>query len=167
MYFEECDIQGVKIGLLLKGGGCENVGKIYTLPNIELQAGRDLDGIRRCILHSALLAQGKGCPPMIASVVAGSPEDLVMVTAKRQLLRHIGSHNPSKALDCLEKRLTNEINELGIGPSGFSGKTTVLATFIDTVARHPASFFVHISYFCWASRRGILEYHHKKASYAL
>lgn len=158
MYFEEGDAEGVSIGLILKGGGCENVGRTYTLPNMELKAGRDLDGIRRCVLDSAQKAQGQGCPPMIASVVAGSPEDLVAVEAKRQLLRRIDSKNPVPELAELEERLTREINELGIGPGGFGGKTTVMTTFVRLLGRHPASFFVHISYFCWASRRAFLEW---------
>lgn len=165
IYFEERDETGVEMGLILKGGGCENVGLTYKLPNLELQAARNLDGIRRCVLDSAQKAQGQGCPPMIASVVAGSPVDLITVEAKRQLLRGIDRKNPVSTLDAFEKKLTKEINELGIGPGGFGGKNTVMATFVSLVGRHPASFFVTISYFCWASRRAVLQWKNGSATF--
>ncbi|MBI2464149.1 fumarate hydratase [Candidatus Peregrinibacteria bacterium] len=163
IYFEERDEPGVEMGLILKGGGCENVGLTYKLPNLELQATRNLDGIRRCVLDSAQKAQGQGCPPMIASVVAGSPADLIAIEAKRQLFRSIETKNSVPELDAFEKKLTREINELGIGPGGFGGKNTVMATFVSLVGRHPASFFVTISYFCWASRRAILQWNNGSA----
>jgi fumarate hydratase class I len=40
---------------------------------------------------------------------------------------------------------------------GFGGKTTLLGCKIGVLNRLPASFFVSISYMCWAYRRqGIL-----------
>ena len=73
--------------------------------------------------------------------------------------------NPDQNLAALEKRLTDEANELGIGPMGFGGKTTVLDTKITHLNRLPASFFVTISYSCWAYRRRKLSWKDGQAVY--
>ena len=39
------------------------------------------------------------------------------------------------------------------GPMGFGGHTTLLGTKIGVLNRLPASFFVSVSYMCWAYRR--------------
>jgi fumarate hydratase class I len=44
-------------------------------------------------------------------------------------------------------------NDLGIGPMGFGGKTTLLGCKIGAANRVPASYFVSVSYMCWAYRR--------------
>ena len=156
IYFKERAKKGLAVGLILKGGGSENIGLTYKLPNPELNAGRDLEGIRRCVLDACQKAQGFGCPPMIVSVVAGSPKDLVAVEAKKQLLRKVGTKNLNPTLSKWETQVLREINELGIGPSGFGGKSTALAAHLMLLGRHPACYFVEISFFCWASRRGRL-----------
>lgn len=163
IYFREREQKGADIGLILKGGGSENIGQTYKLPNAELKAGRDLEGIRRCVLDACEKAQGLGCPPMIVSVAAGSPKDLVAVDAKIRLLRPIDYINPNPKLRAFEKKMVKEINELGIGPGGFGGKTTALAVFLNLVGRHPASYFVEVSFFCWASRRGAISFVPKKS----
>jgi fumarate hydratase, class I len=154
IYFEEWENEKLEISLLLKGGGSENIGLTYKLPDISLNAGRDLKGVEKCILDAVIKAQGKGCPPYILSVVIGSPKDLLAVEAKKQLLRTLDSKNPNLELAEFEEKITEKINKLDIGPMGFGGKTTALKTFITACGRHPASYFVEISFFCWAARRG-------------
>jgi fumarate hydratase class I len=61
--------------------------------------------------------------------------------------------NPDPRLAELEVRLTSEANQLGIGPMGFGGETTVLGVKMQSMHRLPASFFVSVSYMCWAHRR--------------
>jgi fumarate hydratase class I len=73
--------------------------------------------------------------------------------AKYQLLRHLDDHNPEPELDAMETRLVDEANQLGIGPMGFGGKTTLLGVKIGTLGRVPASYFVSIASLCWAARR--------------
>lgn len=141
------------VALLLKGGGSENMSRQYSLPDETLGAGRDLDGVRRCVLDAAFKAQGFGCAPGILGVAVGGDRALGYETAKLQLLRPVGSRSPDRALAAMEKRLVEEINSLGIGPMGLGGRTTVLDVKIAGLSRLPASFFVTVAYMCWALRR--------------
>jgi tartrate/fumarate subfamily iron-sulfur-dependent hydro-lyase alpha chain len=154
IHFEEAD--ELEIDLLLKGGGSENVSAIYQLPNSSLNAHRDLDGVRKCILDAVFKAQGKGCPPYIIGCAIGGSIEEVAHNAKKQLLWNIGSINDDKQLAELEKQTLEQINQLGIGPLGLGGKTTALAVHIDSGVRHPASFFVGVSVGCWCLRRASL-----------
>jgi fumarate hydratase class I len=153
IHFEEVDGDELVVELILKGGGCENVGAQYKLPNSDLKAGRDLDGVRKVVLDAVYQAQGKGCAPGILGVAVGGDRGSSFLASKEALLRKIGDTNENATLDELEKRLTKESNELGIGPMGFGGKTTVIDTKIKATHRLPASFFVSVSYMCWAYRR--------------
>ncbi|MFA6170858.1 MAG: fumarate hydratase [Patescibacteria group bacterium] len=143
----------LKINLMLKGGGSENVSAIYSLPNIDLKADRNLEGVRKCVLDAVFKAQGKACPPYIIGVaLAGNLEEAASIS-KKQLLRKLNDKNPEKELFELEEKVLAEINELLIGPAGLGGKTTALGVKIASGVRHPASFFVGIAISCWAMRR--------------
>ncbi len=143
----------VTVRLVLKGGGCENVGAQYSLPNEKLKANRDLDGCRKVILDAVLQAQGKGCGPGILGVCIGGDRATGYEFSKEQLLRKLDDHNPNPELARLEQDIVETSNKLGIGPMGFGGKTTLLGTKIGVLNRLPASYFVSISYMCWAYRR--------------
>jgi fumarate hydratase class I len=156
IYMEETRESSLAIDLMLKGAGCENVGEIYKLPNAELNAQRNLDGVRKCVIDTVQRAQGKGCPPYILGVGIGATKDQVTRLAKEQLLRRLTDVNKIDELAALEKRVLNEINELGIGPMGLGGRTTALGVKIGVNHRHPASYFVDVSVSCWATRRGRL-----------
>jgi fumarate hydratase class I len=141
------------IRLILKGGGCENVGAQYSLPDSRVGAGRDLAGVKKCILDAVQQAQGKGCGPGVLGVTIGGDRATGYLASKEQFLRKMGDKNAVKELSLLEEECTREANELGIGPMGFGGKTTLLGTKITAMNRVPASFFVSVSYMCWAYRR--------------
>ncbi len=153
IHFEEVDGDDLSIELMLKGGGCENVGIQYSMPNSALGAGRDLAGVRKVVLDAVHKAQGQGCAPGILGVAIGGDRGTGYVKSKEVLFDKIGTRNPDPQLADLEERLTSEANQLGIGPMGFGGKTTVLDTKITGLHRLPASYFVTISYMCWAYRR--------------
>ena len=138
---------------MLKGGGCENVGAQYTLPNSALAAGRDLAGARKVILDAVVKAQGKGCGPGVLGICIGGDRGSGYIESKEQLLRSLTDKNPIKELANLEKSIVETANKLGIGPMGFGGKTTLLGCKIGHLNRLPASYFVSISYMCWAYRR--------------
>jgi fumarate hydratase class I len=142
-----------EIKLMLKGGGCENVGAQYSLPDARVGAGRDLKGVEKCSLDAVQNAQGKGCGPGILGVCIGGDRGTGYSASKEQFLRKIGDRNRDATLAALEARITEESNQLGIGPMGFGGKTTLLATKVTAMNRVPASFFVSVSYMCWAFRR--------------
>ncbi|GAP05391.1 hydro-lyases, Fe-S type, tartrate/fumarate subfamily, alpha region [Anaerolinea thermolimosa] len=153
IHFEECDGEELTIELMLKGGGCENVGRQYSLPDNTIKAGRDLEGVRRAALDAVWQAQGEGCAPGFLGISIGGDRGTSYIASKEALLRRVDDANPNPELADLEERITREANQLGIGPMGFGGKATVLGTKITTTHRLPASFFVTVSYMCWAYRR--------------
>ncbi len=146
----------LSIKVLLKGGGSENISQIYKLPCQKLDAHRNLDGVRKCIIDSIFQAQGKGCPPYIVGVAIGSCIEEVAHLSKQQLLRKIDDKNNIPVLQFLENQTLKEINQLSIGPLGLGGNTTCLGVKITSSVRHPASYFVGISISCWALRKGEL-----------
>lgn len=156
IHFDEWEHDYVQVGLLLKGGGSENCGCQYTVPSPEFPASRDLSGVRKAVLDAACKAQGLGCAPGILGVGVGGDRASSMLKAKEQLFRPLVDKNPDPELDAMEKRLHREVNELGIGPMGFGGKTTVLGVKLTQLHRVPASFFVSVAYMCWADRRKIM-----------
>jgi fumarate hydratase, class I len=154
IHFEEVNAdQPLMIELMLKGGGCENVGAQYSLPNNQLGAGRDLAGVRKVVLDAVQKAQGQGCAPGILGVAIGGDRGSSYVKSKEVLFDQLGERNADPELAVLEERLTQEANQMGIGPMGFGGKTTVIDTKITGLSRLPASYFVSVSYMCWAYRR--------------
>ena len=126
VHFHQHRSSEVQVRLMLKGGGCENVGAQYSLPLEKLHASRDLDGCRKVILDAVLQAQGKGCGPGILGVCIGGDRSIGYALSK-------------------------------IGPMGFGGKTTLLGVKITAANRVPASYFVSVSYMCWAFRRQGVE----------
>src|SRR6266850_2651292 len=141
------------VKLVLKGGGCENVGAQYSLPIEKLNANRDHDGCRKVILDAVLQAQGKGCGPGILGVCIGGDRATGYEFSKEQFLRKLDDQNENTELNRLEQDIVETANKLGIGPMGFGGKTTLLGTKIGALNRLPASYFVSVSYMCWAYRR--------------
>ena len=159
IHFEEVDEnQPLVIELILKGGGCENVGAQYKLPDNRLGAGRDLEGVRKVVLDAVYQAQGMGCAPGALGVAIGGDRGASYLASKEALFRDLDDRNPNEVLAELEDRLTDEANQLGVGPMGFGGKTTVLGTKIKGLHRLPASYFVSVSYMCWAFRRRKMIY---------
>jgi fumarate hydratase class I len=142
-----------EVKLILKGGGCENVGAQYSLPDSRVGAGRDIKGVKKCILDAVQQAQGKGCGPGVLGVTIGGDRATGYLASKEQLLRKMADKNPDPVLAQLEAECLSDANQLGIGPMGFGGKTTLMGVKVGALNRLPASFFVSISYMCWAYRR--------------
>lgn len=157
IHFHQHKKNTVEVKLMLKGGGCENVGAQYSLPHTALGAGRDLDGVRKVILDAVHKAQGKGCGPGVLGVCIGGDRGAGYIESKEQLLRSLDDKNDNLSLAELENEIVETSNKLGIGPMGFGGKTTLLGCKISALNRLPASFFVSISYMCWAYRRQGIE----------
>src|SRR4051812_29339235 len=141
------------VRLILKGGGCENVGAQYSLPDTRIGAGRDLKGVKKCILDAVQQAQGKGCGPGILGVTIGGDRATGYLSSKEQFLRKMGDRNSDPVLAQLEAECLADANQLGIGPMGFGGKTTLMGVKVGALNRVPASYFVSVSYMCWAYRR--------------
>jgi len=152
-HFHQSNGKGMEVRLVLKGGGCEDVGAQYSLPDTRLGAGRDLVGVEKVVLDAIHQAQGKGCGPGILGVCIGGDRATGYEHSKEQFLRPLGDSHPNAELAALEARVVDKANRLGIGPMGFGGATTLLGCKVGVLNRLPASYFVSISYMCWAYRR--------------
>jgi fumarate hydratase class I len=157
MHFDQWEnADEIEIKLLLKGGGCENKNIQYALPT-ELphlgRAGRDLDGVRKCIMHAVWQAQGQGCSAGALGVCIGGDRTSGYQHAKEQLFRTLNDVNPNPQLAALEDYVMQAANTLGIGTMGFGGGVTLIGCKVGAINRLPASFFVSVAYDCWAFRR--------------
>ncbi len=156
IHFHQWDRDEIDVRLVLKGGGCENTNIQYSVPCTLDQLGRadrDLEGVRKCILHAVWQAQGKGCSPGAIGVCIGGDRAGGYNHAKQQLFRTLDDVNPDPALAELEASIMKTVNALGIGTMGFGGKTTLIGCKVGALNRLPASFFVSVAYDCWAFRR--------------
>jgi fumarate hydratase class I len=181
VYTDETEEQSLIVDLMLKGGGCENLGQTYKLPTllsvegygvmakeeslalnaerynaITVLAERDFEGVRRCVFDAVFKAQGRGCPPYTIGIAIGGAKDQAAFLSKKQLMRRITDKHQNDAAANLEMKILNDINSLGIGTAGLGGRTTAIGIKIAAAHRHPASYFVDISFSCWANRRGRL-----------
>ncbi len=158
--FDQWEENHIEVKLILKGGGCENKNIQYSLPT-ELEglgrAGRDLDGIRKCILHAVYQAQGQGCSAGFIGVGIGGDRSSGYDLAKEQLFREVDDVNPNADLAKLESYIMENANKLGIGTMGFGGEATLLGCKIGVMHRIPASFYVSVAYNCWAYRRMAID----------
>lgn len=156
MHFEQWERSEIEVRLILKGGGCENKNVQYSLPQTLDHLGRadrDLEGVRKCILHSVWQAQGQGCAPGAIGVCIGSDRAHGYDLAKQQLFRPLDDVNPHEELARLEDSIMEEANKIGVGAMGFGGKASLIGCKITAANRLPASFFVSVAYDCWAFRR--------------
>ena len=165
LHYIDAVMERPQITLLMKGGGSENMSRQYSLPDAALGAGRDMAGVRKCILHAVAETQGYGCAPGILGVCIGGDRATGYEVAKAQLLRALDEKpcggsmtDPSLCeLSAMERLVLRQANSLGIGPMGLGGKTTLLGVKIAARSRLPASFFVTVAYMCWAARRRSIE----------
>jgi fumarate hydratase class I len=156
IHFEQWEEDEIEVKLILKGGGCENKNIQYSVPcTLEGlgRADRNLEGVKKCILHAVWQAQGQGCSPGAIGVCIGSDRAHGYALAKDQLFRTLDDVNPDPVLARLETEVMEEANKLGIGAMGFGGKASLIGCKITAANRLPASFFVSVAYDCWAFRR--------------
>ncbi len=156
MHFEQWEEDEIEVKLILKGGGCENKNIQYSVPCMLDHLGRadrNLEGVRKCILHAVWQAQGQGCAPGAVGVCIGSDRAHGYELAKGQLFRTLDDVNPNPDLARLEAEIMDEANRIGIGAMGFGGNASLIGCKIMAANRLPASFFVSVAYDCWAFRR--------------
>jgi fumarate hydratase subunit alpha len=137
----------LKITILPKGGGSENMGQLKMLV-----PSQGLQGVKDFVLQSVISAGGNPCPPIIVGIGVGGTMDKVTVLAKKALARKIGAPNPDPRYAQLEKELLEEINATGIGPQGLGGRITALAVHIEYFPTHITQLPVAVNLNCHASR---------------
>ncbi len=154
--FEAGDEDLLEINLLLKWWWSENVSNQISLP-ADLQSywksWRDLNWIKNAIMQVVVDAQWKWCAPWILWVHIGWDRETWYHLAKRNLFKKIWEKNDNSILSKLEKEIVYKANELDIWPMWLWWNVTLLNCAISSSHRLPASFFVTVSYMCWASRR--------------
>jgi len=137
----------VKIIVMPKGGGSENMTRLFMLT-----PARGRQGIIDCVVQAVDEASSNPCPPVIVGVGIGGTAEKAMALAKKSLLRRVGETNPDTEVAELEKELLQRINSLGIGPQGFGGRTTALAVHVETFPAHIASLPMAVNLQCHAAR---------------
>src|SRR5665213_3267542 len=156
IHFEQWEEDDIEVKLILKGGGCANKNIQYSVPcTLEHlgRADRNLEGVRKCILHAIWQAQGQGCAPGAVGVCIGSDRAHGYELAKGQLFRTLDDVNANPTLAKLEAEIMEEANKLGVGAMGFGGNVSLIGCKVVAANRLPASFFVSVAYDCWAFRR--------------
>ncbi len=136
------------IHVIPKGGGSENMSEL-----VMMTPGKGMKGVKEIVLDRIAEMAGKPCPPTVVGVGIGGGADLALELAKKALLRPVGERHPEEKVAELEEELKYKANELGVGPMGVGGKTTVLDVKVEYAHRHPASFPVAVLPQCWANRQ--------------
>ncbi len=137
----------VKITVLPKGGGAENMAKLgMLLPS----AGRQ--GVIDFVVKVVEEAWSNPCPPVIVGVGIGGTADKAMVMAKHSLIRKVGQPSPDKENAALEKDILSKINALGIGPMGYGGRITALAVHVESFPAHITALPVAVNLQCHSAR---------------
>ncbi|NLE29404.1 MAG: fumarate hydratase, partial [Phycisphaerae bacterium] len=137
----------LKLRLMLKGGGCENRSQVKMLKPSDGE-----EGVREFIVEVIRQAGADACPPFVVGVGIGGDFEMSCLLAKKALLRPIGSSHENPYYARMEQDLLNRINDLGIGPQGMGGKTTVLGVSIETYPCHIASLPVAVNIECHSHR---------------
>lgn len=147
IHYEIVPGEELQITLLPKGGGSENMSRVYMLT-----PSQGIKGIEKAVLEAVELAGPNACLPMIVGIGIGGNFEKSTWLAKKALMREVGEKNQDSRMSEIEENLLSKINRLGIGPQGLGGTTTALAVHIETYPCHIASMPVAINIGCHVNR---------------
>jgi len=147
IHFDIVPGERLKITAMPKGGGAENMSRVFMLT-----PAAGLNGVKDAVLETVKSAGANPCPPIILGVGVGGTLERSALIAKRALLREMGERSADPEVAEIEKDLLKQINELGIGPMSYGGKTTALDVFMEVEPCHIASLPVTVNIQCHASR---------------
>lgn len=147
IHYEIVEGDKLKIIVAPKGFGSENMSQVKMLKPSD-----GVEGIEDFVLKVVEEAGPNACPPMVIGVGIGGSFDYVTYLAKKAMLRDIGTHHNDLRYQQLEEELLEKINQLGIGPAGYGGKTTALSLNIETYPTHIAGMPVAVSICCHVAR---------------
>jgi len=137
----------IKIIAAPKGGGSENMSRVMMLtPSVGME------GVKEFVVQRVRESGANPCPPVIVGVGIGGTFEQAALVAKKALLRPIGSTNPDPELAAIEADLLIRVNNLGIGPQGYGGRTTALAVHVNMIPCHIASLPLAVNIQCHAHR---------------
>jgi fumarate hydratase subunit alpha/L(+)-tartrate dehydratase alpha subunit len=138
----------LKLHCLPKGSGCENMSFLRMFVPAD-----GLRAVKRFVLECIVEAGPKPCPPTIVGIGLGGTADLCAALAKKAVLRPLGTHSDDPDVAVLEDELLAAASELGIGPMGLGGRTTVLGVNVEWAHTHITQNPVAVNLQCWAARR--------------
>ncbi|MCX7176209.1 MAG: L(+)-tartrate dehydratase subunit alpha [Proteobacteria bacterium] len=147
------DDDGATIDVYMAGGGC-------TLPGSAkvLMPGEGYEGVTDFVFDVITSRGVNACPPLLVGVGVSTSVETAARLSKRAILREVGSHNANPNAALMEKLLEEGLNEVGIGPQGLTGASSVMGVNIEASARHPSTIGVAVSTGCWAHRRGKIRF---------
>ena len=137
----------LKIAVMPKGGGAENMARLAMLP-----PARGRQGVIDFVVNAVDEAGSNPCPPVIVGVGIGGTAEKAVLVAKKALLRKVGEPNPDAEVAELEKEILHRVNNLGIGPMGYGGRNTALAVHAEVFPTHIASLPVAVNLQCHGAR---------------
>ncbi|CAN5841971.1 fumarate hydratase [soil metagenome] len=152
IYYDLVPGEDLKLTMLVKGGGCDNMSRLTMLTPAE-----GVEGMKKFVVETIEKAGPNASPPMTVGIGMGGPFDKAAQLAKRALTRTSGEPNPDPEIAELERELTEQINATGIGPAGYGGRVTALAVHIESHPTHIASFPVAVNLDCHSHRVGEVE----------
>ncbi len=142
----------LRMWIMTKGGGAENMSRLYMLLPTE-----GWEGIKKRIIETVVEAGARACPPLIVGVGIGGSFETAPILAKKALLRRTGEPSPDPEIAKMEKEVLEDLNRTGIGPQGLGGTVTALAVHINMMPCHIASLPVAVNLQCHAHRKIFLE----------
>jgi tartrate/fumarate subfamily iron-sulfur-dependent hydro-lyase alpha chain len=148
MHYEFVPGSDLKLNCLPKGSGSENMSFLRMFIPVD-----GVSAVKKFVLECIVDAGPKPCPPTIVGVGLGGTADLCAALAKKAVLRPLGTHSDDPVIAALEDELYAAANELGIGPMGLGGSTTVLGVHIEYAHTHITQNPVAVNLQCWAARR--------------
>ena len=152
IYYDIVEGDKLKIKVAPKGFGSENMSQLKMLKPAD-----GLEGIKDFVLKVVKEAGPNPCPPIVVGIGIGGTFDKAANLAKKALVRPLNEKNNNEFYANLEKELLKDVNELGIGPQGFGGKTTALAVNIETYPTHIAGLPVAVNINCHVTRHAEIE----------
>lgn len=147
VYYDLAPGEGLKLTLLVKGAGCDNMSAIRMLTPAEGVAA-----MKEFVVETIERAGPNASPPVTVGVGIGGPFEKAAVLAKKALTRPSGEPNPDPEIAALERELLEAINATGIGPAGYGGTQTALAVHIESYPTHIAAFPVAVNLDCHSHR---------------
>jgi fumarate hydratase subunit alpha len=147
IYYDIVPGDKFKITVAPKGFGSENMSRIKMLVPSD-----GLEGVKAFVIETVETAGANPCPPVVVGVGLGGTFDKAALLAKKSLLRNLDDVHPDPFYADLERELLDSVNDLGIGPQGFGGRTTALAVKISAMETHIAGLPVAVNINCHVAR---------------
>ena len=152
VYYDIVPGDGLRLTLLVKGAGCDNMSSLRMLTPAE-----GVEEMKRFVVETVERAGPNASPPLTVGVGIGGPFERAALLAKKALTRRSGKPNPDPELAVLEAELLEAINATGIGPAGYGGTVTALAVHIESFPTHIAAFPVAVNLDCHSHRTSSVE----------